>query len=450
MEPPPPDQPFRLIRSQRGGSKLVEGGYVYGVQRRVGEVTHWLSEKIGVCNARVHTQGTEIVKRTNEHLHSPDEQAVSCYETKIGSKRKARDSQDTSHQIVGESVITVSEGTAAKLPKLDSLKRIIQRQRAQQLAAPMQPTSLEQLALPPEYQQTAKGEQFLLYDSGPDTQRILIFGTQLNLEMLRLSDFWLADGTFKTEPPLFTQVYVVHALRGGPQPMRDGHLLPSLFVLLPNKTEATYRRMWEQIRTLCPLAQPREMLLDFEKAAINSFEVWPDTLVRCCFFHLTQNIWRKVQAAGMQADYNHDEELAMCIRQLPALAFASPSDVPHLFAAVVQQLPMPQATELVLYFERTYIGRTLPGGTHQAPLFPNYLWNFHIDTPFGLPRTTNAMEAWHRSFNATVGCHHPSIWKFITALKREQGLVEVRQAKFTAVAAPTKRRSAHKFLTSEI
>ena len=50
-----------------------------------------------------------------------------------------------------------------------------------------------------------------------------------------------------------------------------GHL-PNMFVLLPDKTEATYRRMWEQIRLLCPLAQPKEMLLDFEKAAINSFE----------------------------------------------------------------------------------------------------------------------------------------------------------------------------------
>ena len=127
-------------------------------------------------------------------------------------------------------------------------------------------------------------------------------------------------------------------------PMRDEYLLPTLFVLLRNKTEATYRRMWEQIRTLCSLAQPRDMLLDFEKAAINSFvEVWPDALIRCCFFPLTQNLWRKVQAAGMQADYNHDKELAMRIRQLPALAFASPSDVQHLFAAVVQQLPMPQA-----------------------------------------------------------------------------------------------------------
>ena len=31
---------------------------------------------------------------------------------------------------------------------------------------------------------------------------------------------------------------------------------------------------------------------------------------------------------------------------------------------------------------------------------------------------------------ATVGCHHSNIWEFITALKREQGLVEVRQVKY--------------------
>ncbi|KAI6647499.1 hypothetical protein LOD99_8764 [Oopsacas minuta] len=51
-------------------------------------------------------------------------------------------------------------------------------------------------------------------------------------------------------------------------------------------------RMWEQIRLLCRLAQPQQILLDFEKGAINSFEhVWPITEVKCCFLHLTQNIW---------------------------------------------------------------------------------------------------------------------------------------------------------------
>ena len=236
-------QPFRLTRSQRGAEKLTEGGFSYGKQRRVGGVTHWLCERRGFCRANIHTQGTEIIKRTNEHLHAPDEPAVSCCEVKVGMKRKARDTQDSSHQIVGETLQTVSEGTSAKLPKLDSLKRTIQRQRVRLQAAPVQPTSLEQLTLPEEYKRTSKGEQFLLYDSGPETQRILIFGTQRNLEMLEQSTVWMADGTFKTAPALFTQVYAIHALRGGPDLLKDGHLLPSLFVLLPNKTEATYRRM---------------------------------------------------------------------------------------------------------------------------------------------------------------------------------------------------------------
>ncbi|KAI6651166.1 hypothetical protein LOD99_5517 [Oopsacas minuta] len=436
----PLDQPtFRLIKSQRGGDKLSESGFLFGVQGRVGDVTHWLCEQRGVCKARVHTKGMVVVKRTNEHSHGPDEQAADCYEAKAGMKRKARESQDSTHHIVGESLQTASEGTAAKLPKLDSLKRTIQRQCASILAAPAQPTTLAELALPAAYQQTAKGEQFLLYDSGADdVHRFLIFATQHNLGMLQRSKIWLADGTFKTAPPLFAQVYVVHGLRGGDDPMKTGHLLPSLFVLLPNKTEAAYLRMWEQIRLLCSLAQPQQMLLDFEKGAITSFEhVWPNTVVKCCFFHLTQNIWRHVQSVGLQSAYTHDEELAMRIRRIPALAFARPADVPDLFDQVAMDLPLtPEIGELVDYFERTYIGRTVTSGYHVAATYPIHLWNNHISTPLGLPRTTNAVEAWHRSFNATVGYHHPTIWKFILSLKREQGLVEVRHTNYLVGKPP--------------
>ncbi|KAI6658382.1 Myotubularin-related protein 8, partial [Oopsacas minuta] len=100
--------------------------------------------------------------------------------------------EDSAHHIVGESLLTASEGTAAKLPKLDSLKQTIQRQRSSVLAAPVQPTTLAKLALLTVYQQTAKGEPFLLYDSGADdVHRFLIFGTQRNLGMLQRSKIWL-------------------------------------------------------------------------------------------------------------------------------------------------------------------------------------------------------------------------------------------------------------------
>ena len=41
------------------------------------------------------------MKRTNEHLHEPDEEAVTCQQVKIGMKRKASETQDSTHLIVG-------------------------------------------------------------------------------------------------------------------------------------------------------------------------------------------------------------------------------------------------------------------------------------------------------------------------------------------------------------
>ena len=135
--------------------------------------------------------------------------------------------------------------------------------------------------------------------------------------------------------------------------------------------------------------------MDYGKAAISSFErTWPSSVVKGCFFHLTQNVWRKVQAEGMQVEYSQDEELAIRIRIIPDLAFTAPHEVCGMFAEVAAQLPTPEADGLIQYFERTYIGRTLPGGAYQRVLFPIGMWNHHFDTAYGFPRTTNIVEGW--------------------------------------------------------
>ena len=54
-----PSEYFTLTRSQRGAIKLVEGGYIYGKQRKIGEVTHWLCEQRGFCKAIIH-RSTEL------------------------------------------------------------------------------------------------------------------------------------------------------------------------------------------------------------------------------------------------------------------------------------------------------------------------------------------------------------------------------------------------------
>ena len=133
---------------------------------------------------------------------------------KIGVKRKARDTQNSTHHIIGETVMMISEGVSVKLPKLESPKRTIRGQRQLTSNVHPQPASLEDLEIPEEYNITNKGDLFLLFDSGPELQRILIFGTHQNTGMLEASQFWLADDTFKTAPTLFTQIYTIHSLRG--------------------------------------------------------------------------------------------------------------------------------------------------------------------------------------------------------------------------------------------
>lgn len=100
------------------------------------------------------------------------------------------------------------------MPSVGSLKRSAQRVRGRNELPPPLPTTLENLIIPDDdrYRTTAGGSQFLLYDSGPGNNRIIIFATEQNLRMLAQSRHWFADGTFKTAPPLFEQLYTIHGI----------------------------------------------------------------------------------------------------------------------------------------------------------------------------------------------------------------------------------------------
>ena len=104
-------------------------------------------------------------------------------------------------------------------------------------------SSLENLAIPPHLLRRRDGAEFLLYDSGAGPDRILLLGTQANVEMLQSAAVWAADGTFKVCPKLWAQLYTVRALVGG-------YCLPCVYALIPGKSQEVYTTMWEQIRVL--------------------------------------------------------------------------------------------------------------------------------------------------------------------------------------------------------
>ena len=102
---------------------------------------------------------------------------------------------------------------------------------------------------------------------------------------------------------------------------------------------------------------------------------------------------------------------------LAALAFVPLPDVIDASESVADEFPL-DAQKVINYFEDTYIGRLRPGGHRRALLFDLALWNMYDQTIGDLPRTNNAVEGWHRRFQANVGAYHPYFWKFIDILKR--------------------------------
>ena len=145
------------------------------------------------------------------------------------------------------------------------LKKSIRRNRNSTKLPPSIPLSLIDLVIPEQLQKLHDGRQFLLYDSNNGLNRILIFSTKSNLELMSKSQSWQIDGTFSAAPLLFSQLYTVHS-------MDYGISIPLIFALLPNKTQATYHRMIEAIKEIESRLSPSIIMSDFELSAINAFQ----------------------------------------------------------------------------------------------------------------------------------------------------------------------------------
>ncbi|XP_060882085.1 uncharacterized protein LOC132953747 [Metopolophium dirhodum] len=149
-----------------------------------------------------------------------------------------------------------------------------------------------------------------------------------------------------------------------------------IFALLPNKTETTYVNFYNALKTLNESLNPKSIMVDFEKAAINAIQsVFTNTSVRGCFFHLSQSIWRRLQNLGFQKRYMEDSEFALQIRMMAALSFVPEQDVENAWNELLDSefysLNEEILTPLTNYFEDTWIGRLDRRNRRKPALFTN-------------------------------------------------------------------------------
>ena len=54
--------------------------------------------------------------------------------------------------------------------------------------------------------------------------------------------------------------------------------------------------------------------------------------------------------------------------------------------------------------------------------------------------TNNAVESWHAAFQGSIQCAHPTLWKLIAALIKENGLQETLLAQTLGGSQPTRKK----------
>ncbi len=217
--------------------------------------------------------------------------------------------------------------------------------------------------------------------------RFITFGTRQSLEDLCAADHLFMDGTFKSCPSPFSQLYTIHV-----ESPVSKNTIPILYSFLPSKTKSIYTLLFNELRNITLkndlILNPKIITIDYEKGAIGALKnVFPHSKIKGCNFHFNQCVFRKIQEIGLQQDYynsSNDDPVSVkrFVQESGALAFMPIQEINGLWCKIMDKFEnIPHAQDFFDYFTETWIDNNC--------LFPRCLWNYY---QFDGSRTTNGCE----------------------------------------------------------
>ncbi|VDI04710.1 Hypothetical predicted protein [Mytilus galloprovincialis] len=202
-------------------------------------------------------------------------------------------------------------------------------------------------------------------------------------------------------------------------------MYPLVFSLLPNKSEQTYDRLFNLLKTACQQHHlqlaPQIFFTDFEIATRNSAQrAFANITLRGCFFHFTQCIWRKTQNLGLATDYKNNEDLRLLVRRAAVLPLVPPQLVEDVWFTALED-----AEEIAINTTAfaDYVTEYWVEGYNRQH------WNHFSNEG---PRTNNHLEGWHSKLKKHVNHAHPNIYIMIEILKKTQANTEANQIQVAA------------------
>lgn len=420
-----------VIRSTRGAVQLCIDGFIFSRNKTTGEKSYWEcanrkhQKDTSACRAKAVTSGSnETIKLINitEHNHAPMAEAAHVKKARAEIKRMAQSTKNKPCQILQQQHASQGDTSldiAPSMPTKNALRKVISRVRD---TGRPEPKTVAEIDVPEDLRQTISGKKFLQRDIDVGDDKVLIFTTDEDLRNMEKCAYWMADGTFKTAPKVFMQLFSIHACVGG----INGPVLPCVYVLMTRRTGELYDVIMQALNELASDANivlnPKFVLTDFERAEMNSFvREFPSAKSKGCKFHFGQSMYRRIQQYGLAQRYGMDVKFSLKMRQLLALAYLPDGEIEQAFFLIKPDFD-DSVAPLLDWFQNTYIvgkKRRHSQSTRVEAMFPPNVWSVHDSVVENIPRTQNIIESWHNRWRHLVG-DKPGVYRVIEHIREEE------------------------------
>lgn len=199
------------VKSNKGcWNNVFVDGYKFNHQKVIKDNHYFVCANYSNknCKCRLIKTKTGEYKVNGTHNHTPNPTELPRAQILDSLKEKSKSDRASARVLIADAVGTVNSQVAVKLPTMSQIARTINRTRvAGNISTPK---TCAELQLTPNYTTTQKGVNFSLFDNAIDEDRLLIFGTNDNLRVLKNSTNIFCDGNFDICPPGFAQVYTIH------------------------------------------------------------------------------------------------------------------------------------------------------------------------------------------------------------------------------------------------
>ena len=408
----------KLIKSAKGCDLLVVDDFIFRIEKKGQNKVYWRC-RVKTCRARGSTvlhyseflDSFDLIRGHNHVIDSVEvEKKIHVEEMKL----LAEDSGSSVRSIVGLVLRGKSAATIKNTGKFENLSRIVRYHR--NLHINPKPYIYPSLKLGVNLSSTHTASKF--YQYGVDNYRnlsensnFLIFYSEAMVSNMKSEKVWCVDGTFCVVPKPYFQLFTVSFLR-------QVHVFPVFFCILKNKKETTYYELLSTILLLCGSFTPKYIKVDFELASINALKAtFPDAEISSCSFHLGQCLQRHLKFCGLFNIYKQNTVVKKYVKALTALSFVEISRISETYENLLASSDFPSVLMPIYeYFYNTFI-------SSNTSSFGLSIWHSITLTLENIPKTNNAIEAWHNVFNSTFGTSKFNFHLLILKLKDEEEII---------------------------